>query len=117
MAKKYFTKGKQVLLTNFDDASNSDDEGQIHVEHLDKVIQCQVEMHHDCEIEHKQYYKESGHYIYITPQLFENFIRTYKKLIKRREVELNRHRDRFRRGYEGINKCLKKTEETQEKLS
>ena len=38
-------------------------------------------------------------------------------MLKTREIDLIKHRKRFAKGYQGILKCLRETEETQEKLS
>ena len=38
-------------------------------------------MHLEAAIEARGYHAETGHYVYVTPQLFENFIRTYKLLM------------------------------------
>lgn len=37
--------------------------------------------------------------------------------MKRRKIELKRYLERFQRGYDGIMKCLSKTEETQDVLA
>ena len=115
MAKKYFSQNDKESSLNAGEEAEEDPDVQI--THLEEVIKCQVDMHEDAEMEARGYFAETGHYVYVTPQVFENFIRTYKKLLRRRKQELIGHRDRFKKGHDGINKCLRKTEETQEELS
>jgi len=88
MAKKYFANQSNQLKSGTDD--NSDDEG-FHVLHLDQIVLVQIEMHHDCEIASIGYQQETGHFIYISPQLFENFIRNFKQMLKSREIVLVKH--------------------------
>ena len=115
MARKYF-EGKQMLaVTGGNDEEETEEE--LNVEHLEQVVLCMIEMHQDSEIAAQGYFQETGHQVYVSPQLFENFIRTYKKLLKKRETQLTEHFQRFNAGYEGIRKCLRDTEETQEELS
>ena len=99
MAKKYFSS-KIVIdelpvpllqddgdTTTIDLIQNSNDEDKeedddMPVEHLEKVVLCMIDMHQDCELTALGYLQDAGHYIYVSPQLFENFLRTYKRLIK-----------------------------------
>lgn len=100
MAQKYFVQD-EIMKT---EGSRADDEFQI--KNLTAVINCQIEMHRDIEVAANNFVQDTGHYIYITPQLFENFIRTYKGLLKYREVKLHQHLIRFKKGHKGILKCL-----------
>ena len=43
-----------------------------------------VAMYHDVVNEAAAYYQESDHYVYISPQHFENFCTTYKNLHRTR---------------------------------
>ena len=62
MAKKYFSSRfvvnelPQNLLKDDDDttdiqlSSNSEDNEEVEVEHLEKVVLCMIDMHQDCEL-------------------------------------------------------------------
>ena len=76
-----------------------------------------IEMHHDTAKVASLYFQETDHYVYITPQLFENFIQTFKRLFERRGKKLMKHQDRFRIGLEGLERIQKFTENKQEELS
>ena len=45
-------------------------------------------MHQDSELAAKEYLQDTGHYVYVSSQLFENFLQTYKSLIKMRQNQL-----------------------------
>ena len=91
-------------------------EKELPIEHLERVVTVMIAMHSDVEVTAQGYLNDTGHYVYVSPQLFENFLRTYKRLLKMRIEKLQRHRERFRKGYEGILKCLRETEAAQEIL-
>ena len=76
-----------------------------------------ISMYHDTAKVASLYYQETDHYIYITPQLFENFISTFRKLFERRALKLMKHRNRFKCGLDGLERTQKFTEAKQEELS
>ena len=112
MAEKYFSKQPQQFMKAEGDSNEED----LPIEHLEKVVACKIAMHSDVEATAVSYLNDTGHYVYVSPQLFENFLRTYKRLLKLRMGKLQEHRARFKRGYEGILSCLRATESEQAKL-
>ena len=81
---------------------------------LSKVM---IEMYHDTVRQSQLYYQETDHYVYISPQQFESFTQTFKRLYHKRSVKLMKHRERFRVGLEGIRRTQEYTENKQEELS
>ena len=53
MAKKYFTQEKTEESSTGKEAYL--EEEILYIKHLDKVIQCQIDIHHDCETEQGYY--------------------------------------------------------------
>lgn len=81
---------------------------------LSKVM---IEMYHDTVRQSQLYYQETDHFVYISPQQFESFTQTYKRLYHKRSLKLLKHRERFRVGLEGIRRTQEYTENKQEELS
>ena len=63
-----------------------------------------IEMYHDIAKQAQIYYQDTDHYVYVSPQLFETFVQTFKRLFNRRALKLIKHRDRFCVGLEGIHR-------------
>ena len=68
----------------------------------EKVITVMIEMYDDTVEERHAYNHHTGHFIYVSPQLFETFCRTYRIIYVKRKIILEEHRERFARGFNGI---------------
>ena len=62
-----------TYFTDEDDAIN-----EVKVTQEDEIVRCALRMHVDMQKAIKEYTKETGHFIYLTPCTFTNLIQTFK---------------------------------------
>ena len=98
-----------------------DDDSEITLIHplknIKNLTNVMIEMYHDITKQAITYYHETDHYVYVSPQLFESFVQTFKRLYDRRTTKLYKHLKRFQIGLDGLNKSKEFTEAKQEELS
>ena len=68
----------------------------------DKVVDIAMKIHNDSLKLCKDYFFESQHYIHVTPQLFQDFLRTYKLLYTDKANNLTEIRQRYEMGLERL---------------
>ena len=81
------------------------------------LIRTMIEMYHDTAKAAQSYYQDTDHFVYVSPQLFETFVQTFRRLFQRRAAKLLKHEDRFKVGLAGIQRTQEFTEAKQEELS
>ena len=84
---------------------------------ITNLTKAMIEMYHDITKQALIYYQETDHFVYVSPQLFENFVQTFKRLYNRRAIKLSKHRERFQVGIDGLVKAQEFTEAKQDELA
>ena len=61
------------------------EEDSLMIEKPEQIIEMMIIMFHNVIKATQDYYAETSHYVYITPQHFELFVESYKRLYRQRE--------------------------------
>jgi dynein heavy chain len=72
------------------------------VSNRDIIIGIAVNIHKEVMKIAKEYYLETQHYLYITPNGFSDFIKTYKKLFEEKRESLKTLQDRYETGLDRL---------------